>query len=51
MEKVEKLLEEELDILRIIKSVRQLKKEDENKFMIDITVQEDNPNFSNLANT
>ena len=36
MEKGEKLLEEELDIIRIIKSIRMMKKEDKNKFIIDL---------------
>jgi len=35
MEKGVKLLEEELDIIRIIKSIRTLSNEDENKFIID----------------
>ncbi len=36
MEKGEKLLEEELDIIRMIKSIRKINKEDENKFTIDL---------------
>ena len=36
MQKGEKLLEEELDIIRIVKSVRMINKEDENKFIIDL---------------
>ena len=33
--KGEELLEEEMDILRIIKSIRMLKNEDDSKFIID----------------
>jgi len=34
--KGEELLEEEMDILRIIKSIRMLKNEDESRFIIDL---------------
>jgi hypothetical protein len=34
--KGEDLLEEEFDILRIIKSIRKFKKEEESKFIIDL---------------
>ena len=36
MEKGEMLLEEELDIIRIIKSIRMINKEDKSKFVIDL---------------
>ena len=36
MEKGENLLEEELDIIRIIKSIRMINKEERDKFIIDL---------------
>ena len=36
LKKGEELLEEEFDILRIIKSIRKFKKEEESKFIIDL---------------
>ena len=36
MRKGNDLLEEELDILRILKSIRMINKEEENKFIIDL---------------
>ncbi len=36
MDKGEKLLEVELDIIRIVKAIRMIKNEDENKFIIDL---------------
>ena len=36
MEKGEKLLEEELDIIRIVKAIRKINHEDEKKFIIDL---------------
>ena len=44
LKKGEELLEEEFDILRIIKSIRKFKQEEENKFIID--VDEDNSSTS-----
>ena len=36
MEKGEKKLDEELDIIKIIESIRMIKKEDESNFIIDL---------------
>ena len=36
MEKGEKKLDEELDVIKIIESIRMIKKEDENNFIIDL---------------
>ncbi len=46
MEKGDELLEEELDIIRIIKSIRFLKKEEESKFFINL---DDDDNHSNIS--
>ncbi len=51
MEKCDKLLEKELDIIRIVKSIRLLKKEEENNFIIDLTEDDDNSNISQLEKT
>ena len=50
MEKGEKLLEEELDIIRIVKSIRMIKNEDEKKFIIDLDSCNNDSNIS-LNNT
>ncbi len=46
METGDKLLEEELDIIRIIKAIRILKKEIKSKFIIDL---DDDVNDSNIS--
>ncbi len=46
MEKGDQLLEKELDIIRIVKSIRLLKKEEENEFIIDLIENDDNSNIS-----
>ena len=48
MEKGDELLEEELDIIRIIKSIRFLKKEEESKFCIDLDYDEKHSNISHF---
>ena len=40
------LLEEELDIIRILKSIRKLKKEEKNRYIIDLDYDINNSNIS-----
>jgi len=51
MKKGEKLLDEELDIIRIIKSIRMINKEDENKFLIDLDDELNESEASQLDKT
>ena len=51
MEKGEKLLEEDLDIIRIIKSIRIINKEEENKFIIDLDDELNESEASQLDKT
>ena len=44
--KGEEILNEELDIIKIIKSIRILNKDRDNKFLIDLDEDEIDPNFS-----
>ncbi len=37
MKKADNLLDEEFDILNIVKSIRQIKKDQDNKFIIDLS--------------
>ena len=46
MEKGNELLEEELDIIRILKAIRILKKEEKSKFIINL---DDDVNESNIS--
>ena len=46
MKKGNELLEEELDIIRILKSIRLLKNEEKSKFIIDL---DDDINDSNIS--
>ena len=46
IEKGEKLLEVELDIIRIVKAIRMIKNEDENKFIIDLDDELNEPEAS-----
>ncbi len=51
MEKSNELLEEELDIIKIIKSIRILKKEETSKFMIDLDDDVTNLDISHFDNS
>ena len=51
MEKGDMLLEEELDIIEIIKSIRSLKKEEESKFIIDLNDDIDESIISQFEKT
>ena len=46
MLKGDELLEEELDIIRILKSIRKLKKEEKNRYIIDLDYDINNSNIS-----
>ena len=51
MEKGDKLLEEELDIIRIVKAIRKINNEDENKFVIDLDDEFNVPKASHFDKT
>ena len=51
MEKGEMLLEEELDIIRIVKAIRKINNEDENKFVIDLDDELNVPKASHFDKT
>ena len=50
MKKVDGLLEEELEIIRILKSIRQFKNEEKSKFIIDLDDDFNDSNISYLEN-
>ena len=50
MKKADGLLEEELEIIRILKSIRQFKNEEKSKFIIDLDDDFNDSNISYLEN-